>query len=386
VTRRRTLPVGLPRRVAVTVGGPLVSVLLALGVTALFLTAGGYSAASAFSVMWAYGVQPNSLVSSLNDAVPLYLAAVAGAFAVRMGLFNIGVDGQYRMAALAGAVAAASLPFPLAVRLPLTLLIACAVGAGWALIPALLKIHRGVNEVITSILLNAIATTIVAVLLSGVFRSGGGQNTGTAMIDDGGLMPALPGVGTGQGSVSSFVVVALLAGIVYYLVIERSVFGYSLRVAARSPEAAESAGIRVDRKIVQAMLISGAVAGLVGLPHILSVAGRFDGTLPTDLMFTGLAATLLGRQHPIGMALGAFVLAFVERSAQVLGLVQLPTEVGQVFLAVVLLSSAVGYWLTERADARIALTLALRRRLRAARDAVASGASSTPTPTEGTSR
>jgi simple sugar transport system permease protein len=86
------------------------------------------------------------------------------------------------------------------------------------------------------------------------------------------------------------------------------------------------------------------------------------------------------------MALGAFVLAFVERSAQVLGLVQLPTEVGQVFLAVVLLSSAVGYWLTERADARIALTLALRRRLRAARDAVAPGASSTPTPTGGTSR
>jgi len=96
-------------------------------------------------------------------------------------------------------------------------------------------------------------------------------------------------------------------------------------------------------------------------------------------MFTGLAATLLGRQHPIGMALGAFVLAFVERSAQVLGLVQLPTEVGQVFLAVVLLSSAVGYWLTERADQRIALAAALRRRLR-------SGESTPPAATEGAAR
>ncbi|NII50972.1 ABC transporter permease [Frigoribacterium endophyticum] len=366
------------RRVVVTAAGPVVSVLLALAVTALFLTVGGYSASSAFSVMWSYGTQPSSLVASLDSAVPLYLAAVAGAFAVRMGLFNIGVDGQYRMAALAGAVAAASLPFPLAVRLPLTLLISCAVGAGWALIPALLKIHRGVNEVITSILLNAVATTVVAVLLSGVFRSGGGQNTGTAMIDAGGLMPALPGTGSGQGAVSSFVVVAVLVGVVYHLVVDRSLFGYGLRVAARSPEAAESAGIRVDRKIVQAMLVSGAVAGLVGLPHVLSVAGRFDGTLPTDLMFTGLAATLLGRQHPVGMALGAFVLAFVERSSQVLGLVQLPTEVGQVFLAVVLLSSAVGYWLTERVDQRVALAAAVRRRLRAARtpDAAPTGGAS----------
>jgi simple sugar transport system permease protein len=367
------------RRVVVTAAGPVVSVLLALAVTALFLTVGGYSASSAFSVMWSYGTQPASLVASLDSAVPLYLAAVAGAFAVRMGLFNIGVDGQYRMAALAGAVAAASLPFPLAVRLPLTLLISCAVGAGWALIPALLKIHRGVNEVITSILLNAVATTVVAVLLSGVFRSGGGQNTGTAMIDAAGLMPALPGTGSGQGAVSSFVVVAVLVGVVYHLVVDRSLFGYGLRVAARSPEAAESAGIRVDRKIVQAMLVSGAVAGLVGLPHVLSVAGRFDGTLPTDLMFTGLAATLLGRQHPIGMALGAFVLAFVERSSQVLGLVQLPTEVGQVFLAVVLLSSAVGYWLTERVDQRVALAAAVRRRLRAARTPDAA-------PTAGASR
>jgi ABC-type uncharacterized transport system permease subunit len=365
----------MTRRILVAAAGPIVSVVLALAVTAAFLSIGGFSASSAFSVMWSYGIEPASLVSSLNNAVPLYLAAVAGAFAVRMGLFNIGVDGQYRMAALAGAVAAASLPFPLAIRLPLTLIISCVVGAGWALIPALLKIYRGVNEVITSILLNAIATTIIAVLLADFFRSGGGQNTGTAVIGASGLMPVLADLGLGnQTTISSFVIVAILAGLVYYVVIERSTFGFSLRVAAASPSAAESAGISVNRKIVQAMLISGAVAGLVGLPHVLSVAGRFDGTLPGDLMFTGLAATLLGRQHPIGMALGAFVLAFVERSAQVLGLVQLPTEVGQVFLAVVLLSSAVGYWLTERADQRVALWQAMRKRLRPEAAATRTGA------------
>ena len=355
------------RRIGLTATGPLVSVLLALLVTTLFLTAGGYSAASAYSVMWQYGIEPASLVSALNNAVPLYLAGVAAAFALRMGLFNIGIDGQYRVAALAGAVLAANLPLPLPLRLPITLLFSCLVGALWALVPALLRIHRGVSEVITSILMNAIATTVVAILLADVFRSGGGQNTGSEVIDAGGLMPELLDLGLGnRTSISGFVVVAVVVGVVFHLVQDRSVSGYTLRVAARSPEAAESAGIRVDRRVLWAMLGSGAIAGLVGLPHVLGVAHRFDGTLPTDLMFTGLAAALLGRSHPIGIALGAFVLAFVERSSQVLGLVDLPTEVGSVFLAVILLSSAIGWWLTERADQRLTLWQAVRRRRAAA--------------------
>ncbi|MCU1405527.1 MAG: transporter permease [Glaciihabitans sp.] len=358
------------RRIALGIAGPLLSVLIALGVTTLFLSLSGYSAASAYEVMWNYGIEPASLVSSVNNAVPLYLAAVAGAFAVRMGLFNIGVDGQYRMAALAAAVVAAYLPLPLYLRLPITLVVAMVVGAGWALIPALLKVYRGVNEVITSILLNAIATTIVAILLANVFRAGTGQNTGTQTIPADGRMPVLIDFAVGnRTAVSGFLIVAILAGVVYYLVMNRSLLGFTLRVAAASPNAAESAGISVKRSIIIAMLGSGAIAGLVGLPHVLATSYSFDGTMPTDLMFTGLAATLLGRTHPIGMAIGAFVLAFVERSAQVLGLVQLPTEVGQVFLAVILLSSAVAYWFTEKADQRIALFQAMRSRLRGSKSA-----------------
>jgi simple sugar transport system permease protein len=357
------------RRIAVTLAGPVVSVLLALLVTTLFLTFGGYSAASAYEVMWNYGIEPASLVSTVNNAVPLYLAGVAAAFALRMGLFNIGVDGQYRVAALAGAVVAANLPLPQALRLPITLLVCCLVGALWALVPALLKVYRGVSEVITSILMNAIATTVVAILLAHVFRSGTGQNTGTAIIGPDGAMPGLIDLGIGnRTTISGFLVVAVVVGILFYLIQYRTVFGFTLQVAARSPEAAESAGIKVNRRIIWAMLGSGAIAGLIGLPHVLGTAFRFDGTLPTDLMFTGLAAALLGRSHPIGMALGALVLAFVERSSQVLGLVHLPTEVGTLFMAVILLSSAVGYWLTERADQRIALWNAIRRRRRAGSD------------------
>jgi general nucleoside transport system permease protein len=353
------------RRIVLTLSGPVVSVLLALLVTTLFLSLSGYSAASAYEVMWNYGTEPASLVAALNNAVPLYIAGVAAAFALRMGLFNIGVDGQYRVAALAGAVVAAQLPFDLALRLPITLLVSCAAGALWALVPALLKVYRGVNEVITSILMNAIATTVVAILLADVFRSGGGQDTGTAIIDENGAMPELVDLAIGnRTAISGFLVVAIVLGVVFYLVQYRTVFGFTLQVAARSPEAAESAGIKVNRRIIWAMLGSGAIAGLIGLPHVLGTAHRFDGTLPTDLMFTGLAAALLGKSHPIGMAVGAFILAFVERSSQVLGLVQLPTEVGSVFMAVILLSSAIGYWFTEKADQRIALWRAIRSRRR----------------------
>jgi ABC-type uncharacterized transport system permease subunit len=353
------------RRILLTIAGPVVSVLLALLVTTLFLTFGGYSATSAYEVMWNYGIEPASLVSALNNAVPLYLAGIAAAFALRMGLFNIGVDGQYRVAALAGAVVAANLPLPLYLRLPITLLVCCLVGALWALVPALLRVYRGVSEVITSILMNAIATTVVAILLANVFRSGGGQNTGSAIIGVDGAMPALVDLGIGnRTSISGFLVLAIVVGIAFYVIQYRTTFGFTLQVASKSPEAAESAGIKVNRRIIWAMLGSGAIAGLVGLPHVLGVAFRFDGTLPTDLMFTGLAAALLGKSHPIGVAVGAFVLAFVERSSQVLGLVQLPTEVGSVFMAVILLSSAIGYWFTDKADRRLALWSAIRSRRR----------------------
>lgn len=347
--------------------GPVLSVVIALAVTTAFLSLSGYSAASTYGVMWDYGTTPASLVATLNKAVPLYLSAVAGAFAVRMGLFNIGVDGQYRLAALAGAVAAAAIHLPGFLKIPLVLLVSATVGALWALIPALLKVYRGVNEVITSILLNAVATAIVAILLSDVFRDGSGQNTGTAVIDDDGRFPALLNIGdTSRTEISSFLVLALVVGVAYYLVMNRSTFGYTVRVAALSPAAAESAGISVRRRVIVAMLVSGATAGLIGLPHILGSAYRYDGTLPLDLMFTGLAATLLGRSHPIGMALAALVLAFVDRSSQVLGLVQLPTQVGQVFIAVILVSSAVAYWFLDRG-----LRLPRRRAVRVAKDETA---------------
>lgn len=351
----------MTRKILTTIGGPVTAIVLALAITAIFLSVSGYSAASAFQVMWEYGTTPDSLASALNNAIPLYLAGIAAAFSLRMGLFNIGVDGQYRVAALAGAVVAASLPLPLWATLPITLIVSCAVGALWALVPALLKVHRGVNEVITSILMNAIATTVVAILLADVFRSGSGQNTGTAIIGDDGAMPVLLDLG-GRVQFSGFLIVAIVVGVLFYLIQYRSVFGYTVTIANLSPDAAESAGISVKRRVIWSMIGSGAIAGLVGLPHVLGTAHRLDGTLPTDLMFTGLAAALLGRSHPIGTAIGAFVLAFVERSAQVLGLVGLPTEVGTLFLAVVLLSSAIGYWLIENTERRLALWAAIRRR------------------------
>ncbi|MBT0768460.1 ABC transporter permease [Kineosporia sp. J2-2] len=353
----------MTRHVLRALAPPVISILIALAVTTLFLTVSGYSAASAYQVMWQYGTQRNSLVIALNNAVPLYLAGIAAAFALRMGLFNIGVDGQYRVAALTGAVVAAALPFPAVITLPLTLLASAVAGGLWALVPALLKIYRGVNEVITSILMNAVATTTIAILLAHVFRADTGQDTGTRMIGAGGSMPDLFDLGDGnRTAVSGFLLVAVICGLVYHLVQRRSVFGYTLQVAALSPDAAASAGIPVNRRVVQAMLWSGGVAGLVGLPHVLGVAHRYDGTMPTDLMFLGLAAALLGRSHPVGTALGAYVLAFVERSSQVLGLVRLPTEVGELFIAVVLLSSAVAYWIVEHGEHRFGLWARARRR------------------------
>ena len=144
---------------------PIGALIVALAISSVALLASGKSPVDAFSQMLDYGTQPDSLVDMLNKATPYYLSAVAVAIGFRMNLFNIGVEGQSRLAGLmAGAVGGASflgwLPGPL--RILLMIVVAVVVGAAWAGIAGLLKVTRGVSEVISTIMLNFIGGGIVA--------------------------------------------------------------------------------------------------------------------------------------------------------------------------------------------------------------------------------
>src|SRR6059058_3527683 len=152
-------------RLGLNVVAAVVALGFATAITSVLLLLTNHSPLSAISKMWDYGTEPDSIASILNNATTYYLAAIAVAIGFRMNLFNIGVDGQYRLAAMLAAAFGGSVALPNGLRQIATILVAMLVGAAWAGLVALLKVWRGVSEVISTIMLNFVATSLIAYLM-----------------------------------------------------------------------------------------------------------------------------------------------------------------------------------------------------------------------------
>lgn len=152
-------------RVLLGIAAPLLAIVAAFLITALVLAATGKEPFSAFGIMFDYGIKSDSQVYIINKATTYYLAGIAVAIGFRMNLFNIGVDGQYRLAAFFAAAVGGALTLPGIVQIPLIIITAMIVGAMWAGIAGVLKTTRGVSEVVSTIMLNFIATAIIGYLL-----------------------------------------------------------------------------------------------------------------------------------------------------------------------------------------------------------------------------
>jgi simple sugar transport system permease protein len=328
--------------VAVAVAGVLAAVVLVL------------TGADAFEVgrrTLEYGTTPRSAVAVVDRAVPYYLAGVAAAVAFRAGLFNIGIDGQYRLAVLAAAGGAPDPPPP-PLHLALMVVVAMFVGAGWAAIAGLLAAYRGVSVVIGTIMLNAIATGLIAWLLDparlGV-RVAGSNNLSTAPIAESGWLPALP---TPLGDLNGGLLGAIAVGAGTWLLLGRTRYGFDLRALGASVRVARVSGVDVPRTIVTTMIVSGAIAGLVGLPGLLGQTHAYGLDFPAGLGWTGISIAILGRNHPVGIAIGALLWAWLERSAQILDLMSVSREVVTMLQAVIVIAVVVAWELARRVSLR----------------------------------
>jgi simple sugar transport system permease protein len=342
------------------------ALLAAFSVSSLVLVGTGHSPTDTWLAMGRFGTRPDSVVSVLNRAVPLYFAGLAAATGFQMGLFNIGVEGQYRLAALVAAVVGATLRLPPVLHVALVLLVALAVGAAWAGGAAVLKVRRGVHEVLSTLMLNFVATGLVAALLAtDTGATGGGLAGETKLIPLSGRMPALNrllgwlGLRLPIGSrLDGALVLAVVAGVGYHLLIRRSCFGFELRALGVNPRAARAGGVDTAGVTVSTLLVSGALAGLVGIGPLLGTSYRYSIDFPTGLGFAGIAVALVGRNHPLGVALASLLFAFLDRSAQILDLTGVPREIVLILEAVILLSTVVAYQvaigLTETREARLA--------------------------------
>jgi len=346
------------RRFLLNLAAPVAAISFSVAFCWVVLTLAHYNAGTAFADMWDYGNKSESIVSVINRAVPLYVAGLAVALGFRMNLFNIGVEGQFRMAALVAAAFGAWISLPAPLHVFAILVVAMLVGAGWALIPAVLKVKRGVHEVISSIMMNSIAIGVGAYMLGNWFidkSKTGSLLPRTKPIPASGQMPSLNtpldalGIRLPAGSnVFGFVLVAALLGLLFKLVIDRTSFGFDLRATGINPGAAEASGVGLKSMTMRVLLISGAIAGLAGMGDVLGYYHGFSTDFPSGFGFTGIAVALLGRNRPVGIAFGALLFAYLDRSAQILDLDSIPREIVVIMQGIILLSVVIAYEVVQR--------------------------------------
>jgi ABC-type uncharacterized transport system permease subunit len=354
-----------PRKIGIGLAAPLLAVAFSVAVTSLVLLAAGDPVGQTWEIIFSAWERPRTMAQVVNGAITLYLAGMAVAIGFRMNLFNIGVDGQYRIAAFTAAVIGAELALPGPLLIIVMCVAAVAAGAAWAAIAALLKVYRGVSEVISTIMLNSIATALVAYFLREVaVPVAGSNNIGTAPIPESARVGGIPLIPDSPLDVYGFVVVAVLVGLLYWFVLGRTRFGFDLRATGRSESAAVASGVNVKRMVLVSMLLSGGVAGLVGLPILLGEAYSYSLTFQSGLGFTGIAVALVGRNSPWGVALAALLFSYLSTAANPLQIqAGVAVQVVQIMQGVIVLAVVVAYevvrrWSVVQEQRRVARELA----------------------------
>ncbi|MEW1721276.1 ABC transporter permease [Streptomyces sp. NPDC093109] len=337
-------------RLILGVAGPALAMIVAFALTTVVLLASGKDPFRLYQLMSDSAQYVDIQVLIINQAGTYYLAALAVAVGFRMNLFNIGVDGQYRLAAMMAALVGANVNLPGPLHIALIVIVAMLVGAFWAGIAGILKTTRGVSEVVATIMLNAIATSLIAWLIQpanlGV-QPAGSNNLTTGIIPESGWFPGLS-LGAEAGDIYGFTFVAVACGIVYWFVLGRTRFGFDLRATGASESAAQASGVDAKKMTLTAMLISGGVAGLVGMPTLLGDSHTYSLDFPAGIGFFGITIALLGRNNPVGMLFSALLIAFLDKTSASLDQFGYEKEIATIMQGLIVIAVVVSYELVRR--------------------------------------
>ncbi|WP_306598405.1 ABC transporter permease [Geothrix sp. 21YS21S-2] len=286
----------------------LAALAAALG-AALVLTAIGASPVDTFVTIFTGPFKDVfGLTEILVRAVPLILVALGIAIAFRSGIINIGAEGQMLIGILAATATALALPaWPKAVLLPLVILAGAAGGAFWAAIAGTLRARLGVNEILSTVMLNYIAAQFYTFFLRGPMIDPGELETGSGTPQSMRLPEAafldrlVPGTRLHMG-----LILALVLCVCVWFLLWRTTWGFRLRAAGAEAKAARYAGINVPGSLVAAMCLSGAFAGIAGAVEVSGVHHRAIENITSGYGFAGIVVALFGALHPAGIVPAAF--------------------------------------------------------------------------------
>ena len=313
------------------------AVLITFGITAGPILLAGANPIAAYGEFLVVPLSSRySILEVLVASTPILFTGAAVAIAFRAGYWNIGAEGQLLLGAIAAAgIGAAAGELPPIIVLPAMLLGGAIAGAAWALVPALLRVRFGIDEVVTTLLLNPVALLVVNGLLHGPWRD---PVTG---------FPESPRIATGAEFPTllersrlhlGFAVALVIIAISWY-VVARTPAGLRLRAAGLSPNGARFAGIDVSWVVFRAALVSGAIAGLAGVSEVAGIQFRLTSGLSPGYGYTGIVVATLGSLSLPGVALAALFLGDLTVGASSAArALEIPSQLGAVVQGVLLLT------------------------------------------------
>jgi len=321
---------------------PIISILCSFIVGAILIASIGGDPVEAFSYLLkgAFGTKSN-IGETFVKATPLIFTGLAATFAYKCGVFNLGAEGQFVMGAVASiwiSTTFLSIPAPLLIVLSLT---SGAIAGGlWGLIPGILKIKRGLNEMIVSIMLNYIAVLFMGYLYSGPLRDGNLPQTAEVAVK---LSRFVSGTRVHVG-----IIIALVLTLVLYYFLFHTSFGFKLRAVGLNPTASEYNGFPLKKLMLTSFIVSGAIAGLGGSVELHGTQFRLMSGFGIGYGFDGVAIALIGQLNPIGTVLVAYLFAVLRKGAITMQVgTGMPTSVIDIIQALVIVFAVAGSALTN---------------------------------------
>ncbi|MBC3910562.1 ABC transporter permease [Undibacterium umbellatum] len=291
---------------------PLLNLFSALLVAAGVIYLLGESPIESLSILINAAVlNPEGLGYTLFYAATFIFTGLSVSVAMQAGLFNIGSEGQMYVGGLGLTLVLlwldSSLPGWLLI--PLAMLGAAVFGAAWAYLPGYLQAKRGSHVVVTTIMFNFIAASLMNYVIVSFLIPAGQQNTASRVFADASWLPKLNGIlpVLGETPLNISFVLALVALVIYGLVVWRTTWGYQLRATGLNQHAAHYAGISISKTIIVTMMISGALAGLAAVNSVMGSTHYLNLNFPAGAGFIGIAIALMGRQHPVGILLSSIL-------------------------------------------------------------------------------
>lgn len=295
-------------------GGIFAGLGMAVLTSALLIAAAGSDVLDSYRALYdgAFGTR-DSAVETLVQATPLIFTGLAAAFAFRAKVWNIGGEGQLYAGAMGAYWASLVLDdsLPRFLLIPACFVMAMVLGAAWAGIAAVLRTRFGVNEIITTVMLNFIVLNVLNFLLNGAWQDPASFYAQTDRMSDAFALPRL----FSTGRLHLGFVLAIAAAFLVWFILARTSFGYEVRSIGANPRVASYGGIISNRIIIATMLISGAIAGLAGASELLGTQLRLQPGISNDFGFTGIIIALVARLRPAGVVVAAIAAGALTNGA-----------------------------------------------------------------------